>query len=119
MGETGIPAVDAAVVWAVAAAAIAGGAGLLWRFVRGARRLAAKLDDFVDDWHGVAGRPGVPERPGVMARLARIEQQGDEHAAHLVRIDHELHPNSGQSLRDAVDRVDARTQRLTADRPDD
>ncbi|WP_335936607.1 hypothetical protein [Streptomyces sp. PTD5-9] len=118
MGETGVPAVDTAVVWAVAAAAIAGGAGLVWRATRSARRLAVRLDEFVDDWTGVPSRPGVPERPGVMTRLARIEQQGDEHAAHLARIDHELHPNSGSSLRDAVDRVDAATQRLAADSHD-
>ncbi|MFB6943178.1 hypothetical protein ACFWGL_17210 [Streptomyces sp. NPDC060286] len=108
MGETGIPAVDAAVVWSVAAAAIAGGAALLWRAVRSARRLAARLDDFVDDWTGVAGRPGVPERPGIMARLARIEEQGDEHAARLARIEHEVYPNSSRSLRDAVDRIEER-----------
>ncbi|MFF2960993.1 hypothetical protein ACFVT1_19235 [Streptomyces sp. NPDC057963] len=54
----------------------------------------------------------------VMVRLERIEQQGDEHPAHLARIDHELHPNSGASLRDAVDRVDVRTQRLAANSPD-
>ncbi|MGW3166992.1 hypothetical protein ACWC9Q_29860 [Streptomyces sp. NPDC001142] len=115
MGETGIPAVDAAVVWSVAAAAIAGGVGLLWRTTRGARRLAAKLDEFMDDWNGVEARPGVPERPGVMVRLDRIEEQGTEHAARFDRIEHELDPNSGGSLRDAVDRVDARTQRLAAD----
>lgn len=55
---------------------------------------------------------------GVMVRLARIEQQGDELSAHLERIDHELHPNSVASLRDAVDRVDVRTQRLAANSPD-
>ncbi|MFF9403830.1 hypothetical protein [Streptomyces sp. NPDC014744] len=76
------------------------------------------LDEFGDDWNGVEARPGVPERPGVMARLDRIEQKGTERSARLARIDHELHPNSGQSLRDAVDRVDARTRHLAADSPD-
>jgi hypothetical protein len=39
-----------------------------------------------------------------MTRLDAIEQQLDS-------VQHELHPNSGSSLRDAVDRVDERTRR--------
>lgn len=30
--------------------------------------------DFLDDWNGEPNRPGVHSRPGVMARLDRIEQ---------------------------------------------
>lgn len=48
--------------------------------------------DFLDDWGGEPARPGVPERLGVMARLDRIE--------------HELHPNSGKSLRDQTNRLE-------------
>ncbi|MFD7066064.1 hypothetical protein ACFV97_02385 [Streptomyces sp. NPDC059913] len=99
-GTTGIAAVDAAVIWSVAAAAIAAGLGLLWRITRGVRRIVSRVDEFIDDWQGTPARSGVPARPGVMARLDRIE--------------HELHPNSGGSLRDAVDRVDARTQQIAA-----
>ena len=32
-----------------------------------------KLMDLLDDWNGEKGRPGVPERDGVMTRLAKIE----------------------------------------------
>jgi hypothetical protein len=51
---------------------------------------AKKVGQFLDDWAGEEERPGVPAKRGVMQRLADIE--------------HELHPNSGGSLRDAVDR---------------
>lgn len=105
---TGIPVVDAAVIWSVAGAAIVGGVVLIWRAVRGARRIIERIDDFADDWAGTAARPGVPERKGVMARLDRIEGR-------ITAVEHELQPNSGHSLRDAVDRVDRRTQTLAPD----
>ncbi|MFJ9869047.1 hypothetical protein [Streptomyces sp. NPDC101165] len=102
--STGIPGVDLAVVWCGVAAAVGAALGLLYRATRGARRLAERLGDLADDWQGTPSRPGVPGRPGVMTRLDAIEQQ-------LAAVEHELHPNSGGSLRDAVDRVDERTRR--------
>lgn len=106
--STGVPLVDAAVIWSVAAVAIAGLAALVWRIARAILRVVARFDDFADDWAGVPARPGVPERLGVMVRLDRIEAQ-------VQTMAHELQPNSGQSLRDAVDRVDARTRTLAPD----
>ncbi|MEW2631775.1 hypothetical protein AB0903_08980 [Streptomyces sp. NPDC048389] len=97
--STGVPAVDSLVVWSLAAVAICAGLGLLWRLVRGVRRIATRVDDFVDDWQGTPPRPGVPGRAGVMERLDGIE-------ARVTRIEHEVRPNSGLSMRDAVDRVD-------------
>ncbi|WP_343240136.1 hypothetical protein [Streptomyces sp. SID12488] len=97
--STGVPLVDAAVVWSIAGAAVAAAVVLIWRGVRGMRRVIARVDTFADDWAGVPSRPGVPERPGVMVRLDRIEE-------HIEGVQHELRPNSGQSLRDAVDRVE-------------
>ncbi|MFI8810534.1 MULTISPECIES: hypothetical protein [unclassified Streptomyces] len=75
---------------------------------RGIRQIMGRVDEFVDDWNGTQARPGVPGRPGVMARLDGIEER-------LGRVEHELHPNSGGSLRDAVDRVDVRTRQIAAD----
>ncbi|WP_441251209.1 hypothetical protein [Kitasatospora sp. McL0602] len=92
-GSTGLAGLDAAVVWAGALVALAGGLGLLWRGTRGLRRILHRADQFWDDWQGTPPRPGVPGHPGVMARLSAIE--------------HELHPNSGASLRDAVNRIEA------------
>lgn len=105
---TGFPVVDVAVIWSVAGAAIAGAVVLAWRAARGVRRIIERIDDFADDWAGTAARPGVPERKGVMARLDRIEGR-------ITAVEHELQPNSGRSLRDAVDRVDRRTQTLAPD----
>lgn len=92
-------------LWAGAVVTLATALGLIWHATRGVRRLAQRVEDFVDDWTGTDERPGVPGRPGVMTRLGAIEQQ-------LVEVQHELHPNSGGSLRDAVDRVDHRTRHL-------
>ncbi|MFJ4013920.1 hypothetical protein [Streptomyces sp. NPDC090026] len=97
---TGIPPVDTAVVWALALAALAALAGLIWRATRGVWRIGSMIDDFFDDWKGTPARPGAPARPGVMDRLARLERVTEE-------IRYEIRPNSGRSLRDAVDRVDA------------
>jgi hypothetical protein len=81
----------------------------MWRAVR---PMWVGVREFLDDWRGEEGRPGVPERPGVMARLHTIETDGaaakaklDEQAEKIDAIDHELHPNSGSSLRDRVDRI--------------
>jgi hypothetical protein len=89
---------DQAVVWSVAIASVAGGMGVVWRVTRGARRILGRLDEFADDWNGLPSRPGVPGHAGVMARLGSIEDR-------LAAVEHELHPNSGKSLRDAVDRI--------------
>ena len=105
--STGIAGVDQLVVWSVAAAAIAGALALLWRLTRGARRVLARMDEFADDWAGTPGRPGVPGHDGVMARLGGIEER-------LGAVEHELRPNSGSSMRDAIDRVDERTRSLTS-----
>lgn len=105
---TGVPPVDTLVVWSLAAVAIAGAAAVAWRIVRWLRRIAVRVDEFMDDWQGVPARPGVSERPGVMTRLGQIEGR-------MSRVEHELRPNGGSSLRDAVDRVDHRTQTLAPD----
>ncbi|SDT69863.1 hypothetical protein SAMN05216371_3865 [Streptomyces sp. TLI_053] len=99
---------DDVLLWAGALVTLSTVLGLIWRATRGTRHLAQRVEDFVDDWTGVPSRPGVPGRPGVMARLDKIEHK-------LAAVEHELHPNSGSSLRDAVDRVDQRTAHL--DRP--
>ncbi|MFJ5883450.1 hypothetical protein [Kitasatospora cineracea] len=96
---------DTLLLWCGAVVTVGGAAGLLWRVTRSARRLAARVEDFVDDWTGTDPRPGVPARPGVMTRLSAIEDK-------LATVEHEMRPNSGSSLRDAVDRVDHRTRHL-------
>lgn len=90
-GTTGT-AVDPIAVWALALVTIGGGITLIWRVARGIRRILRRFDEVLDDWNGRPERPGHMALPGVMARLDRIE--------------HELRPNSGTSLRDAVHRIE-------------
>ena len=103
--ETGIPALDTALVWGGAISALAAVGTIAWRGLRGVLHLGRRVNDFMDDWAGEEERPGVPARPGVMERVSAIE-------ARLQRVEHELYPNSGGSLRDAVDLANERLARL-------
>lgn len=108
MEGTGVPALDAALVWGGAITAVGGVVTVVWRVVRAALRLGGRAGQFFDDWYGEEGRPGVPARPGVMERMAGIEHQ-------LAVFKHELYPNSGGSLRDAVDLANDRLRLLCPD----
>ncbi|MFE7514402.1 hypothetical protein ACFU8I_24710 [Streptomyces sp. NPDC057540] len=99
---TGIPSLDLAAALAAAVVALGGALALLARWSRPLRQAVRRLGEFLDDWFGTPSRPGVPERPGVMQRLCSLEDE-------VAGIKHEVHPNSGSSMRDAIDRVDART----------
>lgn len=72
-----------------------------WRFISKLLKAVRSISHFTDDWFGEEARPGVPCRPGVMARLECIQVDID-------KIKHEMWPNSGGSLRDAVDRLEAK-----------
>ncbi|GAA1749347.1 hypothetical protein [Nonomuraea bangladeshensis] len=78
----------------VALATLAGGITVVTKLVR----FLKKMGDAVDDWQGEPARHGVPARPGVMERLATIEEQ--------------LHPNHGSTLRDVVNRVENGVRRV-------
>lgn len=99
----------AVVLWIGAAAAVL---GVLWGAVVKLVPLLKKLGNFLDDVGGEPARPGVPARAGLMERVQRIE--------------HELFPNSGKSLRDQTNRIEgllekddariATLERLSAER---
>jgi hypothetical protein len=55
-----------------------------------------RLSHFLDDWFGEDARPGFTRKPGVPERLAEVESQ--------------LKANGGASLRDAVNRIEARVR---------
>ncbi|MGW6391240.1 hypothetical protein ACWFR1_12225 [Streptomyces sp. NPDC055103] len=106
--ETGIPALDTALVWGGVVSVLAGLLAVGWRGLRALLHLGRKFNNFMDDWAGEPERPGVPARPGVMERMSGMEER-------LTRFEHELYPNSGGSLRDAVDLANRRLSRLCPD----
>jgi hypothetical protein len=61
--------------------------------IRGTFRLFRKASHLLDDLIGEEARPGVEARAGLTERISRIE--------------HELNPNSGGSLRDSIDRIES------------
>lgn len=63
-------------------------------------RRVGDLGQLSRDWKGQPARPGFPEIPGVPQRLERVEVM-------LGQINHEVHFNSGTSIKDAVHRTDA------------
>lgn len=86
------------VAWVIAAAAVLTALGVFWKAGKTVLRWARVIARFFADWNGEDARPGVPARAGVMQRLGEFDSR-------LGTIEHELHPNSGTSLRDAVDRI--------------
>ncbi|MGW2074300.1 hypothetical protein ACWCPK_38690 [Streptomyces sp. NPDC001953] len=108
MIETGNSALDTLLTVGGLLTALVGVAAAVWRVVRAGLRFFHRAELFMDDWYGEPARPGVPGRPGVMERVSGIDDR-------LTRVEHELQPNSGQSLRDAVDLANRRLARLCPD----
>ncbi len=91
----------------------------VWKSVTWVHGRMRKIFRLVDDLAGEEPRPGFPGRPGLLTRVSSIEtlqrahgerlERGDsgfdEVRERLQRIEAELHPNGGGSLRDQVDRV--------------
>lgn len=82
-------------------------------------RFIKRIVHFFDDYFGEDERPGVAARPGFSERMASIEkslEKGTERFStieyKLDKIDYELRPNSGLSLRDAVNRIEKRVEAL-------
>jgi hypothetical protein len=82
-------------------------------------KMIKKVVHFFDDYFGEEERPGVSARPGFSERMSSIEksleigtEKFDTIEYKLDKIDYELRPNSGMSLRDAVNRIEKRVQAL-------
>jgi hypothetical protein len=65
------------------------------------------ISNFLSDWEGEPARPGVPERPGVMKRLETVE-------FNLEAVRHEVHLNSGASIKDIAQRTEKKVDDLHA-----
>lgn len=104
-----MPHIDLELLLQVAAAVtvLGAAAGALAKWVICPLRRGAKsVGSFLEDWNGEAPRPGVPERLGVMTRLATIEACQREVRRRVDVIEAEVKPNSGTSMRDSVDRIE-------------
>ncbi|MFC7791440.1 hypothetical protein [Streptomyces cinereoruber] len=100
-----IPSLDGFLAWGGAITMLTALSGAAWRLIRSGVRTGKRMNEFMDDWYGEQSRPGVAERPGMMERVSEIEGR-------LKRVEHELYPNSGSSLRDAVDQANRRLEQL-------
>lgn len=82
-------------------------------------RAIKRVIHFFDDFLGEEERPGVPARPGFNERMAKFENcmnKMNENISNIEdkiqEIEKELKPNSGTSLRDAINRIEARLEIL-------
>ena len=87
------------------------GAGVAWKFLKPPTK---GLNHFLEDWNGEPDRQGVTGRPGVMKRLQDIDASGvktdtwmEKYGSIIDKLDHEMHPNSGSSMADAVNRTES------------
>lgn len=60
---------------------------------------------FLDDYFGEEERPGFEGRPGLQERLRLMEEN-------MEAIAYEMKPNSGSSIKDAINRIESRLTEL-------
>ena len=70
-----------------------------------ASRLTKRFIHFLDDYFGEEERPGFPGRPGMQERLRHMEEE-------MKTISYEMKPNSGSSIKDAINRIEKRLDAL-------
>lgn len=106
--------------WVLGAGGMAVALAAVWKIAAAVARFARRVGHFLDDWWGEPERPGHPARPGIPERMAGVEKNLGEMCGRLgqvevrtARIEHELHPNSGHTMRDAMDRVETTVQAFT------
>lgn len=97
----------------ITAAAVIAALGVIGRASYWMYRFFGKWNRFLDDVLGEPPRPGFPDgRPGLFDRLASIEAMVEklpEMDERLAKVEAQLGPNGGGSLRDVVDRVAEQT----------
>ena len=81
-------------------------------FVRLVWPVLKKWSDLADDLLGEKARPGVPARPGLMERMQSVEGEQKRQGDDLALVKHEVMPNTGTSLNDAVRRTEKHAREL-------
>lgn len=84
--------------WSVIIGIVLGGGAILGWFIRKLNHLFGTWSKFIRDWEGEAADIGRDAIPGVMERLNKL--------------DGELSNNGGKSLKDSVNRIEKRQDRL-------
>jgi hypothetical protein len=77
---------------------ILGGSAILYPFIKRLNKLFKRWSRFIIDWEGEDAEPGRDAIPGVMARLNKL--------------DGELSHNGGKSVKDVVNRLERRQDKL-------
>ena len=77
----------------------------LWIAIQKTTILIKRFIHFLDDYFGEEARPGFEARPGMQERLKFIESE-------ISCISYEMRPNSGSSIKDAIDRIERRLKEL-------
>jgi hypothetical protein len=70
-----------------------------------ATKLVKRFIHFLDDYFGEEARPGFQGRAGMQERMLIIEQE-------LKCVSYEMRPNSGTSIKDAINRIEKRLEQL-------
>lgn len=106
------PNLDILPTWAgaiiVIGAVVAAATGII-KGARGAYRMWRRVDRTIAE---IVGEPADPEHgrdrvPSMGERVGHIEERVAEVRERVAGVEHEMHPNHGESLRDAVNRIDA------------
>jgi tetrahydromethanopterin S-methyltransferase subunit G len=78
-----------------------------------------KAVHFFDDFLGESERPGVPPRPGMSERISsvefcikKIDNRLEDIEGKVAKINYELQPNSGFSVKDAINRIEKRINEI-------
>ena len=79
--------------------------GVIGVGVHKATLLVKRFIHFLDDYFGEESRPGFEGRPGMQERLRAIEME-------IECISYEMKPNSGSSIKDAINRIEKRLDNL-------
>ena len=79
--------------------------GVIGVGIRKTTILVKRFIHFLDDYFGEEERPGFPGRPGMQERLGYMESE-------ISCISYEMRPNSGTSIKDAINRIEKRLEQL-------
>jgi hypothetical protein len=73
--------------------------GIAITLIKYGRNYGRKIMQMVEDFNGTEERPGVPSRPGVMARLQTLDEQ-------VAAVHTEVNYNHGTTIKDAITRIE-------------